>query len=371
MEEFEDDINNIDLNSSYSSVLGSYLNTNETSELEENNFASTSTETSSNATSYFNFGRKKRKSNLNPPSLVGTIQHKNQSHTTKPYPYAHKGDNTSNLFAHLHDKHKITIDNYRQFLDETSEPNIDQTKLTEFVEALYILEDEDFCEFVNGYEPGYRIPCELISNMAACVHLTTDLWTAKSKYSYIGVTGTWLTEDFEFKEVLLTCSNLPPPYSGEIINNATNMIKGVHILKSQLSEAQRLYEAQLQIKSTNISDNQNENYKFDLLNVLNETKTHWNSRKLSDTDDSSSVSEDKNIPLAVKCQYWQFAHYQSQASNITSENNTLGDDNFFAAIFNLGGSNNDVIEFDKNEHKSDLFDTCNKCNKWNKLHLFL
>ncbi|CAG8837579.1 19657_t:CDS:1, partial [Gigaspora margarita] len=56
--EFEDDINDIDLNSSYSSVLESYLNTNETSELKKNNFALTSTKTFSNATSYSNFGQK-------------------------------------------------------------------------------------------------------------------------------------------------------------------------------------------------------------------------------------------------------------------------------------------------------------------------
>src|SRR5260363_234188 len=105
-------------------------------------------------------------------------------------------------------------------------------------------------------------------------------------------------------------------------DNATNMIKGVRIIKSQLSEVtrqacaahtlqltvqqglkqckevhcrmknliaffklpkqvQRLYEAQLQIKGTNISDNQNENYKLDPLNVLSETKTRWNSTYLA------------------------------------------------------------------------------------------
>ncbi|CAG8801919.1 33565_t:CDS:1, partial [Racocetra persica] len=52
MEEFEDDINDIDVNSWYSSVSESYFNTNETS---ENNFASTSAETSSNTTSYSDY----------------------------------------------------------------------------------------------------------------------------------------------------------------------------------------------------------------------------------------------------------------------------------------------------------------------------
>ncbi|CAG8818677.1 7589_t:CDS:1, partial [Racocetra fulgida] len=40
-----------------------------------------------------------------------------------------------------------------------------------------------------------------------------------------------------------------------------------------------------------------------------------------------------------------------QASNITtvSENDTLGDDDFFAEVFNLEGSNNDIIEFEEDE----------------------
>ncbi|CAG8577807.1 16016_t:CDS:2, partial [Racocetra fulgida] len=49
----EYDINDIDVNSWYSSVSESYFNTNETS---ENNFASTSAETSSNTTSYSDYG---------------------------------------------------------------------------------------------------------------------------------------------------------------------------------------------------------------------------------------------------------------------------------------------------------------------------
>ena len=46
-------------------------------------------------------------------NLFGTRQ--------KPYPYTHKGGNTSNMIAHLRDKHHITKNNYSQHLDEHRE----------------------------------------------------------------------------------------------------------------------------------------------------------------------------------------------------------------------------------------------------------
>jgi hypothetical protein len=49
------------------------------------------------------------------------------------------------------------------------------------------------------------------------VHLTTDFWTAKSRHGYIGITITWLTSDFEFREALLTCNHLSYPHTGEVI----------------------------------------------------------------------------------------------------------------------------------------------------------
>ena len=39
----------------------------------------------------------------------------------KPYAYSRKGGNTTNLIAHLRDKHKITKENYLQFLDNSNQ----------------------------------------------------------------------------------------------------------------------------------------------------------------------------------------------------------------------------------------------------------
>ena len=70
-----------------------------------------------------------------------------------------------------------------------------------------------FHEFIYTYEPGFSIPCaktakrliheaynwsceqlsSLLRSSVTTIHLTTDLWTAKSRHGYLGVTVTWLS----------------------------------------------------------------------------------------------------------------------------------------------------------------------------------
>nr|CAG8498820.1 15351_t:CDS:2 [Entrophospora candida] len=47
--------------------------------------------------------------------------------------------------------------------------------------------------------------------------ITTDLWTARSKVGYIGVTCHWLTPDFELVDVLLAIEKMPYPHSNQTI----------------------------------------------------------------------------------------------------------------------------------------------------------
>ena len=110
--------------------------------------------------------------------------------------------------------------------------------IIQFVLPLYILKNESFREFVNACEPGFKIPYEKTAkglihnaynwshdqlkspllNSVTAIHLTTDLWTAKSRHGYLGVTATWLSSDFKFREVLLSCNHLGYPHSGEAIS---------------------------------------------------------------------------------------------------------------------------------------------------------
>jgi hypothetical protein len=209
-------------------------------------------------------------------------------------------------------------------------------------------------------EPGYKIPCDksiknilcsaytwskeqlqsLLRSTAVTVHLTTDLWTSKSRHGYLGITVTWLTSDFEFQEALLTCNHLPYPHTSEVIcnelfqiledwnqtstaftiatDNAMNMVKAVRLLKEnyldqiyhqpcvahtlQLSvmeglkqckvfhrrmkslqtffrlpkQAERLHAAQ-----QNFQINLSEDEYVNPLEVLTDIKTRWNSTYLA------------------------------------------------------------------------------------------
>ena len=177
----------------------------------------------------------------------------------------------------------------------------------------------------------------LLRGTMITVHLTTDLWTAKSRHGYLGVTATWLTSDFEFQEALLTCNHLPYPHTGEVISNelfqiledwhltstafivatdnGANMVKAVRLLGEnyidqiqrqpcvahtlQLTvleglkqckpfhrrikslqaffrlpkQAERLHTAQQNSQTHQLSENEY----VDPLNVLTDVKTRWNS----------------------------------------------------------------------------------------------
>jgi Protein of unknown function (DUF 659) len=231
--------------------------------------------------------------------------------------------------------------------------------IIQFVLPLYILQNPSFREFIYECEPGFHIPCDktakglihdaynwshdqlssLLRSSVTTIHLTTDLWTAKSRHGYLGVTATWLSSDFKFREALLSCNHLDYPHTGEVISeelfriirewrlenvvftvatdNGANMVKGIRLLGEnyirkierqpcaahtlQLSvqeglkqckdihrrikslqaffrlpkQAQRLREAQYE-------SNQNEDETVQSpLDLLTDVKTRWNSTYLA------------------------------------------------------------------------------------------
>src|SRR5436305_4903557 len=80
--------------------------------------------------------------------------------------------------------------------------------IIQYVLPLYILQNPSFREFIYACEPEFRIPCNktakgliheaynwshdqltsLIGSSVIVIHLTTDLWTAKLRHGYLGIT---------------------------------------------------------------------------------------------------------------------------------------------------------------------------------------
>ena len=107
-----------------------------------------------------------------------------------------------------------------------------------FCFPLYILQNRFFREFIFACEPGFRIPCDktakqliheaynwsleqlnsLLRSSVTSIHLTTDLWTSKSRHGYLGIMVTWLSSDLKFREALLSCDYLPYPHTGKVIS---------------------------------------------------------------------------------------------------------------------------------------------------------
>ncbi|CAG8615438.1 6544_t:CDS:2, partial [Cetraspora pellucida] len=187
----------------------------------------------------------------------------------KPYLYTRKGGNTSNMIAHLRDKHNIIKDNYTDYLDEHNEPKCDQTKVTnyfnhmvplclphmqqliarkliqfiiQFVEPLYILQDESFCKLIYICVSVFRMPYN--KTVKSLIYEAYN-WTH-------GITVTWLSSDFKFQEALLSCDHLAYLHTGETISkellhiihewrleaivfaiatdNDANIVKGINLL---------------------------------------------------------------------------------------------------------------------------------------------
>lgn len=52
---------------------------------------------------------------------------------------------------------------------------------------------------------------------AQSISLTADLWSSRAKHGYLGLTATWINQNFEITDVLLEISYFPAPHTAEAI----------------------------------------------------------------------------------------------------------------------------------------------------------
>ncbi|CAJ0745166.1 8484_t:CDS:2 [Entrophospora sp. SA101] len=162
------------------------------------------------------------------------------------------GESTSNYIIHLLSAHGITKENFQnklnnQFKDtsktitkmfENHQPHTSQKQeqlekaLVFFIindlQPLNILKSESFKNFIKLLDPRFTIPQSKkvkswISNaytnslnklnhdlsVAKYISCTTDLWTARNKQGYLGITCAWVDPDFNLNEKLLALKYIP------------------------------------------------------------------------------------------------------------------------------------------------------------------
>lgn len=172
-----------------------------------------------------------------------------------------KDYSTSNYIVHLNTAHGITKEMHDRKMKEqqvTQQPQIDtmfrkiisdnpQRKarldqkfigiLVKDHQPLSIREDEGFLEFIYELDPLYQLPSEkrilelltngynnvkdiLVNKMGSDIiscSLTTDLWTARSRMGYIGITCAYIDKQFKLNEAILAIKYVPYPHTGEAI----------------------------------------------------------------------------------------------------------------------------------------------------------
>jgi len=173
---------------------------------------------------------------------------------------------TGNFISHLA-KHRITEESHKRKMHEfknnnqssqpsieeilRSNPDIKQSRDKKFVgmlikdiQPISMCNDEGFIEFIHELDPYYQLPSKkTIQQLLAesynqiktilvkkfneeiiSCSLTTDLWTARSKNGYIGVTCSFIDNDFKLCEAILAIQYIPYPHTGYNICNVLTEI---------------------------------------------------------------------------------------------------------------------------------------------------
>jgi zinc finger BED domain-containing protein 1 (E3 SUMO-protein ligase ZBED1) len=104
---------------------------------------------------------------------------------------------------------------------------------------LIIIQSDSFHQFINALDPAFTIPdvklvkqlihkayshtlpfiIEHIENNAIFINLTTDMWTARNRQGYLGITCNYLDEDFKLHERVLAIEYVRYPHTADHIGD--------------------------------------------------------------------------------------------------------------------------------------------------------
>ncbi|PKC54894.1 hypothetical protein RhiirA1_476483 [Rhizophagus irregularis] len=117
--------------------------------------------------------------------------------------YRNTGSSTGNLIQHLDLVHKIVSQE-----NEKKKPRT--TKITDYVKS------------TQPHLPHIQRQQKEARNIS----LTTDFWSSRAKYGYLGVTATWITPDLKIKDVMLEINYISSPhmYTAVVIADSLHKI---------------------------------------------------------------------------------------------------------------------------------------------------
>ena len=120
-------------------------------------------------------------------------------------------------------------------------------------QALRLVEKASFRKFIRELDSAFDIPdsksvkaiihraynfsFNAIANLLqpiTSVYLTLDLWTARSNYGYLGITCTFLDQNYNLNEIALTISHIKYPHTSENIRDAIEEILNEWNLQSKV-----------------------------------------------------------------------------------------------------------------------------------------
>lgn len=176
------------------------------------------------------------------------VNNDNEKCTTS---YKHDGS-TGNLSSHLICKHGIIPPTTENVGSNKSQPTVQAIQkygqkekeesmlrwIISTTQPLSTVTNKAYIEHMHIIDPEFVIPGEKKLRMmiarsygynkeklsqllktAQSISLTADLWTSRSKHGYLGLTATWINQNFEILDVLLEITYFPTPHTAEAIAN--------------------------------------------------------------------------------------------------------------------------------------------------------
>ncbi|CAB5112590.1 unnamed protein product [Rhizophagus irregularis] len=234
--------------------------------------------------------------------------------------YIKSSGSTGNAINHLRNKHDITKDGKN---NKPKDPDNQVTKshkhysaknqeesrqylvdwIVDDIQPISVVANLKFRQLINQLNPTFVMPCpetvkgiihdafnfsfpklqQTIRDQAKSVSLTLDLWTAKNRQGFLGITCSFINNSFELHEYTLDIAYVRYPHTSQhILETLEEVLKEWKIRELQserLEDIQKKFpDLNNDLRKENINPEKTSEY---LLHVISDSPTRWNSSYLA------------------------------------------------------------------------------------------